>query len=138
MLYFRARGREKTTIRIKLESNMNHFSFKVSNKLILNTMMVLAFTLVSSSSFAQTTNTVAEMNQTEVTSTKTENVSATTTSNSMNFVLWFMGSKQDPNKTINHEGTTAKKQIITSGTAPNRLLIKAFLKKASSLESMIA
>lgn len=138
MLYFRARGREKTTIRIKLESNMNHFSFKVSNKLILNTLMVLAFTLVSSSSFAQTTNTVAEMNQTEVTSTKTENVSATTTSNSMNFVLWFMGSKQDPNKTINHEGTTAKKQIITSGTAPNRLLIKAFLKKASSLESMIA
>lgn len=138
MLYFRARGREKTTIRIKLESNMNHFSFKVSNKLILNTLMVLAFTLVSSSSFAQTTNTVAEMNQTEVTSTKTENVSATTTSNSMNFVLWFMGSKQDPNKTINPEGKTTKKQIITSGTAPNRLLIKAFLKKASSLESMIA
>ena len=68
--------------------------------------------MVSSSSFAQTTNTVAEMNQTDVTSTKTENVSATTTSNSMNFVLWFMGSKQDPNKTINHEGTTAKKQII--------------------------
>ena len=117
---------------------MNHFSFKVSNKFILNTLMVLAFTLVSSTSFAQTTNTVVEMNQTEVASTKTENISTTTTSNSMNFVLWFMGSKQDPNKKINPEGATAKKQIITSGTAPNRLLIKAFLKKASSLESMIA
>lgn len=138
MLYFRSRDIGKANIPIKLESNMKHFSLKVSNKFILNTVMVLAFTLVSSISSAQTTNTVVEMNQTEVASTKTENVSTTNTSNSMNFVLWFMGSKQDPNKTINPEGTTTKKQIITSGTAPNRLLIKAFLKKASSLESMIA
>ena len=56
----------------------------------------------------------------------------------MNFVLWFMGSKLDPNSTISSEGTNTKKQIITSGVAPNRLLIKAFLKKAVNLDSMLS
>jgi hypothetical protein len=57
------------------------------------------------------------------------NVSAVSTqSNSMNFVLWFMGSKQDPNGTISKKKVQYKKQVITSGS-PNRLLIKAFLKK---------
>jgi hypothetical protein len=37
-----------------------------------------------------------------------------------------MGSKQDPNTTISTEGIIQKKQIMTSGIAPNRLLIKAF------------
>jgi hypothetical protein len=36
-----------------------------------------------------------------------------------------MGSKQDPNTTISTENKY-KKQIMTSGIAPNRLLIKAF------------
>ena len=49
-----------------------------------------------------------------------------------------MGSKQDPNTTISTEGINTKKQIMTSGMAPNRLLIKAFLKKAVNLESSIA
>jgi hypothetical protein len=45
-----------------------------------------------------------------------------------------MGSKQDPNSTISLEGINTKKQIMTSGLAPNRLLIKAFLKKAINFE----
>jgi hypothetical protein len=49
-----------------------------------------------------------------------------------------MGSKQNPNSTISTEGINTKKQIITSGMAPNRLLIKAFLKKAVNFESAIA
>jgi hypothetical protein len=49
-----------------------------------------------------------------------------------------MGSKQDPNRTISNETSNTKKQIMTSGMAPNRLLIKAFLKKAINLESTIA
>jgi hypothetical protein len=48
-----------------------------------------------------------------------------------------MGSKQDPNVTISTEGINTKKQIMTSGMAPNRLLIKAFLKKAVNLESSL-
>ena len=55
----------------------------------------------------------------------------------MNFVLWFMGSKQEP-KSTSIDGVNARKQVITSGTAPNRLLLKAFLKKAVDLDSMLA
>ncbi len=55
----------------------------------------------------------------------------------MNFVLWFMGTKQDPNAKMLPAGTNTTKEFITSGTAPNRLLIKAFLKKAVNYESAI-
>ena len=71
---------------------------------------------------------------TEMSSMKQE---ATSSSSNMNFVMWFMGSKQSPNSTIVPAGTTAKKQFMTSGTAPNRLLIKAFLKKAVNFESAV-
>jgi hypothetical protein len=47
-----------------------------------------------------------------------------------------MGSKQKPNSTISTEGINTKKQIITSGMAPNRLLIK-LLKKAVNFESAL-
>jgi hypothetical protein len=49
-----------------------------------------------------------------------------------------MGSKQDPNNTILTEERITKKQIMTSGMAPNRLLIKVFLKKVVNLESAVA
>jgi hypothetical protein len=68
---------------------------------------------------------------------KQENVSSTVT-NGINFVRWFMGSKQDPNNTILTEERITKKQIMTSGMAPNRLLIKVFLKKVVNLESAVA
>jgi hypothetical protein len=58
-----------------------------------------------------------------------------TSGSTMNFVLWFMGSKQDPNAKVSPSGENTKKQFITSGTAPNRLLIKAFLKKAVNFET---
>jgi hypothetical protein len=101
---------------------------------------MFAFIFLSNTNvFAQTSKNVVEVNTIEVTTnTKQDNVSAVSSSNSINFVLWFMGSKQDPNTTISTEGTNTKKQVITSGTAPNRLLIKAFLKKAVGLESMVA
>jgi hypothetical protein len=71
----------------------------------------------------------------EVAAVKKEAVS---NESSVNFVLWFMGSKQDPNSTISKEGVNTKKQIMTSGLAPNKLLIKTFLKKAVNLESALA
>jgi hypothetical protein len=61
-----------------------------------------------------------------------------TSSSNMDFVLWFMGSKQDPNSTISTEGANTKKKIMTTGLAPNRILIKAFLKKAVNFESALA
>jgi hypothetical protein len=120
---------------------MNHFTKHTNNKINNNFFMLLVIILLSNVSvFGQSTeNTVATNNATEVLNVvKQENVSTNTSSNTMNFVLWFMGSKQDPNSSISKEGINTKKQIMTSGLAPNRLLIKAFLKKAVELESTIA
>ena len=62
-----------------------------------------------------------------------------TTNTSMNFVSWFMGTKQTPNANQSADAAVSqKKQMINSGIAPNRLLIKAFLKKASNYSSTIA
>jgi len=63
----------------------------------------------------------------------------TTTNATINFVSWFMGTKQTP-ATIqsNDFSTSTKKQMINSGIAPNRLLIKTFLKKATNYNSIIA
>ena len=64
---------------------------------------------------------------------------ATTTNTTMNFVSWFMGTKQTPSNNQSGEfSTNSKKQMIQSGIAPNRLLIKAFLKKATNYNSTIA
>lgn len=67
-------------------------------------------------------------------------VATTTEANSnLNMVSWFMGSKQTPKATISNDGSaSSKKQMINAGIAPNRLLIKAFLKKASNYQSTIA
>ena len=100
-------------------------------------LVLFVFILLSNVSvFGQTINTTTiGITNTEVVSVQKENVSATT---SVNFVLWFMGSKQDPNNTISSDGTNTRKQIMTSGMEPNRLLINAFLKKAVNFESTIA
>jgi hypothetical protein len=46
-----------------------------------------------------------------------------------NFILWFMGTKVGPNKTMSNEGMYTKNQIISTGTVPNHLLMKTLLKK---------
>ena len=55
----------------------------------------------------------------------------------LNFVSWFMGTKQNTNTTI-QSAESAKKQMIQSGIAPNRLLMKTFMKKAATYASNIA
>ena len=90
-------------------------------------MIVLVMMLLSTVGFAQNTIEVP------VTATAT-----TVESNaSMNMVSWFMGTKQTTNENITKENSS-KKQMMTSGIAPNRLLIKTFLKKASQYASNIA
>ena len=117
---------------------MNNFSKQNKNNKIIIIFVTAVFTLFCNISvFGQTTeknevvNTANESN----TIAKQENTSV---SSNINFVLWFMGSKQDPNRTISPDSINTKTQIMTSGMAPNRLLIKAFLKKAINLESTIA
>ena len=125
---------------------MNNFSTKKGNK--KNRIIFMMFVCVLLSNVAVFGQTAVENNvqtgtieNNEIVNTTTEMSSmkqeATSSSYNMNFVMWFMGSKQSPNSTIVPAGTTAKKQFMTSGTAPNRLLIKAFLKKAVNFESAV-
>ena len=102
-------------------------------------LVVVAFIFLSfNTTFAQTT----VENTTDLTSTMTASKNETivvkqedsSTNANMNFVLWFMGSKQDPNAKIIPTSINTKKQFMTSGSQPNRLLIKAFLKKAVNFE----
>ena len=91
-------------------------------------MIVLVMMLLSTAGFAQNTIEVPAV------------AAATTTvesNTSMNMVSWFMGTKQTTNENITKE-STSKKQMMTSGVAPSRLLIKTFLKKASQYASNIA
>ena len=57
----------------------------------------------------------------------------------MNMVSWFMGTKQTPKAETTTDGTVnSKRQMINSGVAPNRLLMKSFLKKAAAFQSAVA
>jgi len=91
-------------------------------------MVVMVMLLLSTVGFAQNTIEVPAV----VTTTTT--VEANT---SMNMVSWFMGTRQTTNESITKE-SNSKKQMMTSGIAPNRLLIKVLLKKASQYASNIA
>jgi hypothetical protein len=102
----------------------------------LSNVTVFGQTAVENNNVQSTTieNNEIVNTTTEISSMKQE---AASNASNMNFVLWFMGSKQTPNATTVPAGTTAKKQFMTSGTAPNRILIKAFLKKAVNFESAV-
>ena len=113
---------------------MNHFSKQDDNKKRVNILIMLVFLL--SSNVAVFGQTVAEKNTNSNTAIESNLVEKDATSNTsnMNFVIWFMGSKQNPSTTIIPTGENTRKQFMTSGLAPNRLLIKAFLKKAVNFE----
>ena len=109
--------------------------------------LVVVFVLLLSSvgMFGQnvtSANTVTVTNEITVSSDDSTVATAAATeaaASSMNIVSWFMGSKQTPKATISNEGpVSSKKQLINSGIAPNRLLIKAFGKKAANYQSTIA
>jgi hypothetical protein len=115
-------------------NNLPTFNFSQKTVTLFFMFMFLVFCNVSA--FSQSTdNTTAVSVLADETSSEVKQDNKSTSN--MEFVLWFMGSKQNPNSTISTEGINTKKQIMTSGIAPNRLLIKAFLKKAVNHEIAI-
>jgi hypothetical protein len=101
---------------------MNKFS-KPNTVKSISIILLFGFVLLSNAKvFSQTIVNTFGITNIEVmgSSSKQENVK----NSNIEFVLWFMGSKQNPNSTISTEGINTK-QIITSGMA-NRLLIKLF------------
>ena len=122
---------------------MDTLSNKAENKRNKIILMIFVFLLLANvSAFAQTSlDNNSVLNTTIDNTTAESNIAkeeATTTASSMNFVLWFMGSKQDPNVKSIKAGENTRRQFITSGLAPNRLLLKAFLKKALNAETAAA
>ena len=61
----------------------------------------------------------------------------------MDFVSWFMGSKQPQIKSDlievknNSSKGITKKQILSSGITPNKVLYRTFMKKVSSQDNAI-
>jgi hypothetical protein len=116
-----------------------------SNKLTARFLVLVAMMLLSSvGMFGQNTVTVpASVTLEHIVIAADETVATsntvTTAHATMNFVSWFMGTKQTSNANSAAEGSSnSRKQLINSGIAPNRLLIKAFLKKASNYATTIA
>lgn len=114
---------------------MNNSKTSIPNTgLIQSIVLFMLLIMFSFSGFAQSSNISFDGKQ-ELTNVKLENSKATS---NMEFAVWFMGSKQDPNATFSVESSNAKKLIITSGIAPNRLLLKAFLKKVVNYENSLS
>ena len=116
---------ETTNTRI-MKAIINTIATSVNMKMLL----VVAVMLLSGSR-AVAQNTI------EVPAQVAASTTAVESNNNLNMVSWFMMTKQTANG-VNTQENTAKKQMITSGIAPNRLLIKVLLKKASQYASNIA
>ncbi|HSD06052.1 hypothetical protein [Flavobacterium sp.] len=60
---------------------------------------------------------------------------STSVDSNVNFILWFMGTKEDIGRTFSMDGMYSKKSFMTSGREPNHLLVKTLLKKALNIKS---
>lgn len=116
---------------------MIEFKSRQGLKKSFNRIAMMMVLLLSFSSFGQSIDDKSLTEESAPASTSAS-IHATQTNN-MEFVMWFMGSKENVNGPISTEdNSSTRKQIMTSGSAPNRLLIKALLKKAVNFEISIA
>jgi|GEM_PF-995156 len=113
-----------------------------SNKRIQFLISVLFVFFAGSSAFAQKADVESRLNDISINrndnavGTAPVNASSSVKLNSsMNFILWFMGTKEDVNCTKSKDTFFTKKSILTSGREPNHLLLKTLLKKALNVES---
>ena len=116
------------------QNSFSRIGFVVLVLFLLSSVGMVGQNVQPTVATSTTTFTVASSDEVVATAQTT-----TTTNTTMNFVSWFMGTKQTPSSNQSSEfSTNSKKQMIQSGIAPNRLLIKAFLKKATNYNSTIA
>ena len=117
-------------------------NFIVENKMRILFFIVL-FILSSLRMFGQTTATsktiqndeevkcVCQQNQTSIVSIDSQ----------IDFVSWFMGSRQsqmNESESVNKSNSTAtKKQILSSGVTPNKVLYRTFMKRVISQDNGI-
>jgi predicted RND superfamily exporter protein len=112
-------------------SNQNTSNSTYTNSVKWVVVLVLFF--VCSVGFAQEQHVVTSQ---ELTTTSPATSAA---SESLNFMSWFMGTKQHiQTESAKELNGSNKKQLINSGIAPNRLLLKTFMKKAAVYNNAVA
>ena len=117
---------------------MVNFYVNAVSKKVLKSLLIFVFVLTSHSTISAQTNTDDAAAKVLNSQNIGDNVAAASSTTTINFVLWFMGTKQEPIIKIPSEYSNLKKQMIMSRRAPNRLLMKAFLKKVINLDTMIS
>jgi hypothetical protein len=112
-----------------------------SNKALI--VLFVMFLLSSASMFAQNTTTAVAAPATTTVEVLNVSVNQIALGSDVEFMSWFMSSKQTQSVNGGSEGTSTttmsrKKQIISSGVVPNKVLYRTLVKKVISQESAIA
>lgn len=125
-----------------MNTNTTSTSFISENRKFL-VVLFIVFLLSSVGMFGQTKTEVTPVCEPTTTTTIIciETVKAVAFDSDVDFMNWFMGSKQV--QTIQKADETAttvsrKKQIISSGVTPNKVLYRTFMKRVISQETAIA
>ena len=121
-------------------TNYGHFITENRNRILF---IVLLFVLSSMRMFGQTAVapvTIEIKNEAAITFTQ-DTTQLASLESQIDFVGWFMGSKQSHNDESQSATTSTtastKKQILTSGITPNKVLYRTFMKRVSSKDSAI-
>ena len=112
---------------------------KDSNKILFLVVLVSFFncnSIFAQKAISETSDVELSLHSLNIVSDADVNASTTTlVKPNVNFILWFMGTKEDVNKTFFDDGIYSKKSFLTSGREPNHLLVKTLLKKALNIKS---
>jgi hypothetical protein len=112
-----------------------------SNKALI--VLFVMFLLSSVGMFGQNTTTAVAAPATTTVEVLNVSVNQIALGSDVEFMSWFMSSKQTQSVNGSSEGTSTttmsrKKQIISSGVVPNKVLYRTLVKKVISQESAIA
>ena len=121
-------------------TSYGHYIIENKNRIVF---FILLFILSSMRMFGQTVSppTVIE-NKEEITINCNQvETSIVSLESQIDFVGWFMGSRQshgdDSQSVSTSNSAPTKKQILTSGITPNRVLYRTFMKRVSSKDNAI-
>lgn len=106
-------------------------------------LFILLFILASMRMFGQTTATPINIQNNEKVSVTFNQVQTSIVSidSQIDFVSWFMGSRQsqmNQNESANTSNSNStRKQILNSGSTPNKVLYRTFFKRVISQDNAI-
>ena len=118
-------------------------NFIIENKFRI-LFFILLFILSSLRIFGQTTpsSITIQKNEEVIIISSQLNLSYASANTQIDFVSWFMGSRQSQINEIESENTSnlisTKKQILNSGITPNKVLYRTFMKRVISKDISIA